>query len=123
MKSPASGTTVVIVEDEILIRAAAARYLRECGCIVFEAATAEECLDLLAVERSLEIVFADIKLPGRDGLDLLQAIRREHPKVAVVLTTGKTLEAPIPAGVTLLKKPYYLFHIERLIASLRRGRS
>jgi CheY-like chemotaxis protein len=123
MKSPASGATVVIVEDEILVRAATARYLRECGCTVFEAATAEECLDLLAAERSVEIVFADIKLPGRDGLDLLQTIQTEYPKVRVVLTTGKTLEAPIPAGVTLLKKPYYLFHIERLIASLRRGRS
>lgn len=123
MKSPATGTTVVIVEDEILIRAATARYLRECGCTVFEAATAEECLDLLEAERSVEIVFADIKLPGRGGLDLLQAIRQKYPKVAVVLTTGKMLEAPIPADVTLLKKAYDLFHIERLIASLRRVRS
>jgi len=123
MKSPASGTIVVVVEDEILIRAATARYLRECGCTVFEAATAEECLDLLEAERSVEIVFADIKLPGRDGIDLLQTLRQEYPKVAVVLTTGKMLEAPLPVGVTLLKKPYGLFHIEHLIASLRQERN
>jgi CheY-like chemotaxis protein len=123
MKSPASGTTVVIVEDEILVRAATARYLRECGCTVFEAATAEECLDLLAAERSIEVVFTDIRLPGRDGLDLLRAVRRDYPKVGVVLTTGKTLEAPIPDGVPLLQKPYDLFRIERLVASFRRAGS
>lgn len=122
MKSPASGTTVVIVEDEILVRAATARYLREAGCIVFEAASAEECLDLLASERSIDVVFADINLPRRSGLDLVHSLKQTHPHVGLVLTTGAKLQEPVPAGVALLQKPYGLFEIERRIAILRATR-
>jgi CheY-like chemotaxis protein len=119
MKSPASGATVVVVEDEILVRAATARYLREGGCIVFEASSAEECLDLMAAEPSIDVVFTDIRLPRRSGLDLMRSLRRSHPRVSVVLTTGAKLEEPIPEGVTLMRKPYFLFEIERRIAVLR----
>lgn len=119
MKSPASGTTVVVVEDEILVRAATARYLREAGCLVFEASSAEECLDLLAGERSIDVVFADIRLPRRSGLDLVRTLKQTHPHMGVVLTTGARLEEPLPEGVTLLRKPYALFEIERQIAALR----
>ena len=123
MKSPASGTTVIVVEDEILVRAATARYLREAGCLVFEASSAEECLDLLASERSIDVVFADIRLPRRSGLDLVRSIKQTHPHVGIVLTTGAKLDEPIPAGVTLLQKPYGLFEIERRIAVLRSHRA
>jgi CheY-like chemotaxis protein len=122
MKSPASGTTVVVVEDEILVRAATARYLREAGCLVFEAASAEECLDLLASERSIDVVFADIRLPQQSGLDLLRALQQSHPHLGIVLTTGGKLDEPIPDGVTLLQKPYGLFEIERCIGVLRAHR-
>jgi CheY-like chemotaxis protein len=119
MKSPASGTTVVVVEDEVLVRAATARYLREAGCIVFEASSAEECLDLLANERSIDVVFADIRLPQRSGLDLMRSVKQTHPHVGIVLTTGAKLDEPLPNGVTLLQKPYGLFEVERRIAVLR----
>jgi CheY-like chemotaxis protein len=119
MKSPASGTTVVVVEDEVLVRAATSRYLREAGCIVLEAASAEECLDLLAGERSIDVVFTDIRLPRQSGLDLARTLKRTHPHVGVVLTTGARLDEPLPEGVALLQKPYALFEIERRIAVLR----
>jgi CheY-like chemotaxis protein len=120
MSSPANGTTVVVVEDEILVRAATSRYLREAGCLVFEAASAEECLDLLAGERSIDVVFADIRLPKRSGLDLVRSLRQSHPHLGVVLTTGAKLDEPLPEGVALLQKPYGLFEIERRVAALRR---
>jgi CheY-like chemotaxis protein len=122
MKSPASGTTVVVVEDEVLVRAATARYLREAGCIVLEAASAEECLDLLSGERSIDVVFTDIRLPRQSGLELARTLRRTHPQVGVVLTTGARLDEPLPEGVALLRKPYALFEIERHIAVLRARR-
>ena len=52
-------------------------------------------------------------------LDLMRSLRRSHPWVSIVLTTGAKLEEPIPEGVTLMKKPYFLFEIERQIAVLR----
>ena len=119
MKSPASGAVVIVVEDEVLVRAATARYLREAGGIVFEASNAEECLDLLASERSIDVVFTDIRLPRQSGLDLAHSIQQTHPHVGIVLTTGTRPQEPLPSGVTLLQKPYALFEIERRIALLR----
>ena len=52
------------------------------------------------------------------GLDLVRIIQTEHPHVKVVVTTGHHLEAPLPTGVALLKKPYFLFEIERRISVL-----
>ena len=46
---------IVIVEDEILVRAGTARYLREAGFAILEATTAEECLALLATEKSIKV--------------------------------------------------------------------
>ena len=109
---------IVIVEDEVLVRAGTARYLREAGFAILEATTAEECLALLATEKSIKVVFTDVRLPGQSGLDLVRIIQTEHPHVKVVVTTGHHLEMPLPAGVALLKKPYFLFEIERRISVL-----
>ncbi|HYD06743.1 MAG TPA: response regulator [Reyranella sp.] len=119
MKSPASGAVVIVVEDEVIVRAATSHYLREAGCVVFEAATAEECLDLLTGKRPIDVVFADIRLPQRSGLELARMLQRTHPQVGVVLTTGARLAEPVPEGVTLLHKPYTLFEVERRIGLLR----
>ncbi|HEY4165436.1 MAG TPA: response regulator [Reyranella sp.] len=113
----------MVVEDEILVRAATARYLREAGCIVFEAVSAEECLDLLASDRSIDVVFADIRLPQQSGLDLVRTLKQTHPHLGLVLTTGAKLDEPLPDGVALLQKPYGLFEIERRIAVLRNRRN
>jgi len=109
---------IVIVEDELLVRAGTARYLREAGFEILEATTAEECLALLAAETSIKVVFTDVRLPGQSGLDLVRIIQARHPQVKVVVTTGHQLEAPLPAGVALLRKPYFLFEIERRIGVL-----
>ena len=109
---------IVIVEDEILVRAGTARYLREAGFAILEATTAEECLALLATEKSIKVVFTDVRLPGQSGLDLVRIIQTKHPHVKIVVTTGHHLEAPLPAGVALLQKPYFLFEIERRIGVL-----
>ncbi len=72
---------------------------------------------LLAVPR-VQAVFADVKLPGRHtGPDLAEIIRREYRHVKILLTSGV---APFPEveGVTLLRKPYFLFEVERRLRSM-----
>src|SRR5436190_22919621 len=117
--SPAA--TVLVVEDEVLIRAATGHYLRGCGFQVLEAAHADEALDILAADRSVQLVFSDVRLPGsRNGVDLARIVRTTYPDKKVLLTTGVT---PFPAvdGVTLLKKPYFLVDLEREIRALLRS--
>lgn len=110
--------TVLIVEDEVLVRTAAAKYLRDYGFNVLEAVTADQALELLRAVPDVNAVFSDVKLPGNhSGVDLAEAIRRDFRHIKVLLTTAIT---PFPQvqGVALLKKPYFLFEVERRLRSM-----
>ena len=85
-RSPGS---VLIVEDEVLIRLDLAAHLRADGLVVFEAATADEALIILKSMEPVGLVISDIRMPGgADGLDLLGWLRREQPGVKVILISG-----------------------------------
>jgi CheY-like chemotaxis protein len=118
LEEPERTPTLLLVEDEVLVRAATAKYLRECGFAVIEAVDADQALEIIRANGAVEAVFADVKLPGRlSGADLAVTVREDHPTVKVLLTSGV---APFPEvdGVFLLKKPYFLFEVERRLKSM-----
>lgn len=80
---------VLLVDDDTLVRKGLAQLLMSCveGAEVSEAADATEALSMLEHD-SHEVVVADIRLPGRDGLELLKEIRSAHPDVPVIMLTG-----------------------------------
>ncbi len=75
--------TILIVEDEVLVRLVVADYLRECGYRVYEAVNAAEALAMLqAPEVSIDIVVSDVQMPGdMDGFGLARWIRGNKPGV------------------------------------------
>jgi CheY-like chemotaxis protein len=79
--------TILVVEDEVLIRLVIAEYLRDCGYRVFEAADADEALLVLRQsERPIDVVFTDIEMPGSmDGFGLAQWVRANRRDVDVIL--------------------------------------
>jgi DNA-binding response OmpR family regulator len=106
---PAS--TILVVEDEVLVRLAIADYLRDCGYQVFEAGDAAEAQIVLNAGTSVDVVFSDVQLPGgMDGFGLARWIRQHHPGVQVLLTSGRVNEAHRAAELCddgpLLAKPY-----------------
>ena len=113
---------ILIVEDDVLIRAAAAQYLRGAGFEVLEAVSVEQALEVLRAS-PVEAVFTDVKLPGsQNELDLMRIVRSDFPKAKVLLTSGvmKADEATLD-GTTLLRKPYFLFEVERHLRALLAG--
>jgi len=80
--------TILIVEDEVLIRMAIAQYLRDCGYRVIEAASGDEALTVLQhLATRIDVVFSDIEMPGSvDGFGLSKWIRDNRPGLEVVLT-------------------------------------
>ena len=113
---------LLIVEDDVLIRAAAAQYLRGAGFEVLEAVSVEQALELLQAG-PVQAVFADVKLPGtQSGLDLMRIVQADFPKAKVLLTSGvvKADEVTLE-GITLLRKPYFLFEVERHLRALLAG--
>jgi CheY-like chemotaxis protein len=121
--APASQPTVLVVEDEVLIRMAVSDYLRDCGFHVVEAGNADEAIDVLKSNTTVDIVFSDVNMPGSlDGFGLAQWIRRERPRLKVILTSGvmrKVKEAStLCEDGPFLTKPYHHGDLERQIRQL-----
>jgi len=82
-----NGKTVLIVDDEELMRRAIRTKLTREGYACFEASCANEALSQLE-EKPFDLVILDIKMPGRSGSDLLPELRREYPDTAVIMATA-----------------------------------
>ena len=104
--------TIMVVEDEVLIRNAISEYLRHCGYVVIEAVSADEAITMLNEPKvSIDVVFSDIEMPGTmDGFGLAQWVRANKPNVHMILT-GNIQKAANAAGDLCeqgphLEKPY-----------------
>ena len=95
-RSPGHGlfrATILLVEDEVLVRMSLAEQLRSAGYVVLEASNADEALDLLQSQR-VRVVVSDIRMPGRmDGVELARAIRAQRPEIKIVLASGESFSA------------------------------
>ena len=90
-----SQETILIVEDEVLVRMPIAQYLRDCGYKVIEAANADEAITVLShKETVVDVVFTDIEMPGALGGFGLAKWVREHRHGVDVILAG-TLPAPL----------------------------
>ncbi len=99
--------TILVVEDEELVRETIAAELEDAGFVVIEADTAEQGLEVLE-ERPVGVLFTDIRLPGRlDGWELAERARSLYPELPVIYATGFSAEEPrfVPKSI-FLRKPY-----------------
>jgi CheY-like chemotaxis protein len=81
--------TLLLAEDDVIIRLVLADHLRECGLCVIEAASAEEAKTILTAGAKIDFMLADAELAGPvNGFALAQWVRRNRPGVAVVLSAG-----------------------------------
>jgi DNA-binding response OmpR family regulator len=128
---PSPERTILVVEDEVLVRLVIAEYLRECGYRVHEAAHANEAIAVLeSPDVTIDIVFSDVVMPGDlDGFGLARWVRANRPNVEVILTSTIDRSAEI-AGMLceagpLLTKPYepqgVVERIKQLIARADRS--
>ena len=78
---------ILVVDDEESIRYTFEAFLSDEGYTVSSAASCDEGIALLR-EKDIDLVFADIILPGRSGIDLLKEAREIEPNVPVIMITG-----------------------------------
>ena len=113
---------VVLLEDEPLVRFAAAEALREAGFDVFETEHADDALHILHSHADdLHAMFTDVHVPGSmDGLALAHVIRRCWPWIAILISSGRARPQfhEIPLGSRFLPKPYDPEHAVQHIREL-----
>jgi DNA-binding response OmpR family regulator len=102
--------TVLIVEDEHLIRMVLADALENAGYYVLEASNALEAIGI-GNHPSIDVVITDVDMPGAlDGLDLMRLVSLNYRHTAIVVTSGGRYlnSAELSPGVCFLPKPYNL---------------
>ncbi|SES47115.1 response regulator [Rhizobium sp. NFR03] len=112
--------TILVVEDEILIRMDAVDYFSDEGFIVLEAGSADEALHLLENRGDIDFVFSYINMPGSlDGLALCRRVAERWPQIGVIVTSGmmRPNKTSLPERTLFFEKPY---EYKRLLESLRR---
>lgn len=112
---------VLVVEDETLVRMAIVDRLEEEGFTVFEAANADEAIDILINNLDIRVMFTDIDMPGgMDGLKLAAAVRDRWPPVKIVVTSGYRYvrDDEIPAESRFFPKPYDPDAIAKVVRSM-----
>ena len=124
-------STVLLIDDDILVRTPLAAYLRDCGYTVYEAIDSDEALVVLkAQELGVDVVFSKVEAGGSlDGFALKQWLQQALPNVHVVLF-GSPTRAATAAGELceqgpMLAKPYAPQLVEARIRQLlaARGRN
>jgi len=87
---PAAAPTVLLVEDDTVLRGSLAFDLKRKGFRILQAENAHQAWDLM-VSETIHLVVTDIRMPGPSGVALLNQIRAEDPKLPpVILITGQT---------------------------------
>ncbi|PZM10058.1 response regulator [Rhizobium tubonense] len=114
-----SGITVLVVEDEILIRMDIVEFLQDEGFIVHEASNADDAIAILIANSDIGVLFTDIDMPGSmDGLKLAAAVRDRWPPVKIIVTSGHRhlSDALLPVQGKFFAKPY---DHSRIVSAMR----
>ena len=114
--------SVIVVDDEASIRSAVEQWLSLSGFSVQLFARAEECLAHLP-QHFPGVIISDVRMPGMDGLQLLERLQADDPDLPVILLTGHgdvpmAVEAMRSGAYDFLEKPFTPQH---LLGSLRRA--
>jgi CheY-like chemotaxis protein len=98
---------ILVVEDEVLVRALIAEELRAAGCAVAEAGNADAALDYIRAGGRVDLVFSDVQMPGSlNGLQFAERVRVDYPGIPVILTSGNSdLRKKVTIGA-FVPKPY-----------------
>jgi DNA-binding NtrC family response regulator len=114
-----SPTTVLVVEDEMILRMRAVDIVEDAGFRAVEATNADEALSILESRSDISLLFSDIQMPGSmDGLKLAHAVHNRWPSIKIILVSGQVTlsEADKPEDSRFFRKP---LEMDQMIAELQ----
>ena len=115
------GASILVVEDEVMLRILIAEELRGAGYGVVEAADADQALCALPGSLGVKVMVADIQMPGSmDGIALARAVRSSYPRIKIVLTSAHNIAIDEVEHDGFFRKPYntneIITHVGTLLA-------
>jgi PAS domain S-box-containing protein len=102
---------ILVIEDDAQVRAVTARALRSAGYRVTEADSAAEALEVVRRGAALDLVVTDVVMPGLDGREVVDLLRREAPTLRALFVSGYSQDSIaqrgiLEPGIEFLPKPF-----------------
>jgi CheY-like chemotaxis protein len=109
--------TIMIVEDELLLRLDLANQLHSAGFEIIEVQSGDEAVKILATNIDVDLILTDIRMPGQvDGLGLVSFVKRQERRIKVILLSAYVeADSDSPADASFAKP----VRIEVLLAKIR----
>lgn len=101
--------SILVVDDEALIRLNLLDFFADEGFVTFEASNAREAISILEHNRSIRIVLTDVQMPGSmDGMKLAHYVRERFPPTLLVIASGAVKVRPdeMPDRTMFVAKPF-----------------
>lgn len=111
--------TVLLVDDEELVRASTSYMLAELGYRVIEAACGEEAMQQVANGEAFDLLVTDHLMPGINGTDLARLVRASRPGIAILLVSGYAEREGLDPELPRLTKPFRKSELAASLAQLR----
>ena len=120
--------TILVVEDEPLVRMNMAEHLAEAGFRVVEASDGAQAIEALEANHTISGVFSDIQMPGAvDGFSLRRWVQQNRPGMVVLLTSGvsnvQSAAGHLGQPRWIVFKPYDMGEVEKRLRELLASRS
>ncbi len=123
MDEAAVQRTILVVEDEVLIRMSTVAMLEDAGFCVLEAQNSPEALQMLSRHAEVSILLTDVCMPGgMDGLALVAQVSVDHPAIRAIVVSGTTSasQANEAGAAGYLSKPYMAHTLVRVVHDMVR---
>lgn len=116
-----SQISILIVDDEVLIRMDLVDALQARGFRTYEADNAAEAIQMLESHRDIRVVFTDVQMPGdMDGIALAHYVRERWPPTILIACSGNQCpdEAALPSACSFIPKPIDTNSLGRVLESV-----
>jgi CheY-like chemotaxis protein len=127
-KTSAEGRTVLLVDDEAMVMDIGSQFLTRLGYAVKTASGGQEALDLFKqLSDRIDCLLLDFTMPGMDGLETMQRIRKIRPDARIIITSGYTRQqiedrfALIEPPDAFLQKPFEMKTLQEILHDVIAG--
>lgn len=116
---PTKNSTILIVEDDDIVRMLIVDVLEELEFTVLEASGSARALEILGdASHVIDLLMTDVGLPGMDGRELAAAARLQHPHLPILFASGYAETLQVPAGMSVIAKPFSIDQLRDKVKSL-----
>ncbi|MBN2971788.1 response regulator [Roseomonas aeriglobus] len=116
--TPVSGGTVLLVDDEAVVREATAQMLADLGFCVHTCASAEEALAAIEGGATPDVIVSDQIMPGITGTEFIRRVKARHPQAKTLLISGYSDEGNIDPALPRLTKPFVKNDLAAALAAI-----